>query len=33
MGLMTKDPVCGMLVEETATAAATSEYQGSTFYF
>jgi YHS domain-containing protein len=30
---MTKDPVCGMLVEETAMAAATSEYQGDTFYF
>jgi YHS domain-containing protein len=29
---MAKDPVCGMTVDET-TAAATSEYQGKTFYF
>ncbi|MGE5765390.1 MAG: YHS domain-containing protein [Mycobacterium leprae] len=29
---MAKDPVCGMDVEET-NAAATSEYQGRTFYF
>jgi len=27
-----KDPVCGMTVEED-NAAATSEYQGSTYYF
>ncbi|MFQ5846905.1 MAG: YHS domain-containing protein [Candidatus Methylomirabilales bacterium] len=29
---MTKDPVCGMEVEE-AKAAATSDYQGLTYYF
>ena len=27
-----KDPVCGMTVEE-ANAAATSEYEGNTYYF
>lgn len=27
-----KDPVCGMMVEE-ENAAATSEYEGTTFYF
>jgi YHS domain-containing protein len=29
---MAIDPVCGMEVEE-ATAAATSEYEGQTYYF
>ncbi len=29
---MAKDPVCGMDVDE-KTAAATSEYQGKTYYF
>ncbi|MFQ5882837.1 MAG: YHS domain-containing protein [Candidatus Methylomirabilales bacterium] len=29
---MTKDPVCGMEVDETK-AAATSVYQGTTYYF
>jgi len=29
---MAKDPVCGMDVEE-QTAAATAEYQGTTYYF
>ncbi|NOY78301.1 MAG: YHS domain-containing protein [Calditrichaeota bacterium] len=29
---MTKDPVCGMQVDE-KTAAEKSEYQGKTFYF
>lgn len=29
---MRKDPVCGMQVEE-ESAAATAEYQGSTYYF
>jgi YHS domain-containing protein len=29
---MAVDPVCGMTVDET-TAAATSEYQGVTYYF
>ena len=29
---MAKDPVCGMDVDE-KTAAATAEYQGTTYYF
>ncbi len=29
---MAKDPVCDMTVDETS-AAATSEYQGTTYYF
>ena len=29
---MAKDPVCGMDVDE-RTAAATAEYQGTTYYF
>ena len=29
---MAKDPVCGMMVDE-AKAAATSEYEGKTYYF
>ena len=29
---MTKDPVCGMMVDE-EKAAATSEYKGKTYYF
>jgi len=29
---MAKDPVCGMDVDE-QTAAATAEYQGTTYYF
>lgn len=29
---MTKDPVCGMMVDE-KTAAGKSEYQGKTYYF
>ncbi len=29
---MAKDPVCGMNVDE-ATAAATSEHEGKTYYF
>jgi Cu+-exporting ATPase len=29
---MTRDPVCGMELEE-ATAAARSEYEGTTYYF
>lgn len=29
---MAKDPVCGMQVDE-KSAAATSEYQGQTYYF
>lgn len=29
---MVKDPVCGMTIDE-KTAAATSEYQGTTIYF
>jgi YHS domain-containing protein len=29
---MARDPICDMEVEE-ATAAATSEYQGQTYYF
>ena len=29
---MAKDPVCGMTVDE-ASAAATSEYRGQTYYF
>ncbi len=29
---MAKDPVCGMTVDE-ARAAATSEYEGKTYYF
>jgi YHS domain-containing protein len=29
---MAKDPVCGMMVDM-ASAAATSEYQGQTYYF
>jgi Cu+-exporting ATPase len=29
---MTKDPVCGMMIDE-KTAAGTSEYQGTTYYF
>lgn len=29
---MAKDPVCGMIVNE-KEAAATSEYQGQTYYF
>ena len=29
---MSKDPVCGMMIDE-ATAEATSEYQGRVYYF
>lgn len=29
---MVKDPVCGMTIDE-KTAAATSDYQGQTYYF
>jgi Cu+-exporting ATPase len=29
---MTKDPVCGMMIDE-KTAAGKSEYQGQTYYF
>ena len=29
---MTKDPVCGMMIDE-STAAGKSEYQGQTYYF
>jgi YHS domain-containing protein len=29
---MTKDPVCGMMIDE-KTAAGKSEYQGTTYYF
>jgi Cu+-exporting ATPase len=29
---MTKDPVCGMMIDE-RTAAGQSEYQGQTYYF
>jgi YHS domain-containing protein len=29
---LVKDPVCGMMIDE-KTAAATSEYQGQTYYF
>jgi Cu+-exporting ATPase len=29
---MVKDPVCGMMIDE-KTAAATSEHQGTTYYF
>jgi Cu+-exporting ATPase len=31
-GLMVKDPVCGMMIDE-KTAAGKSDYQGKTYYF
>jgi Cu+-exporting ATPase len=31
-GIMSRDPVCGMMVDE-KTAAGKSEYQGQTIYF